>query len=111
MMFCKEAYMSEALLLNEFELENICGGGKPSDVGGCVGQYDVKPGQEYYMHYTSGGYDQWIKIKITRVYEADNGWIFWHHCTIRTADYIVCGTGQPCSSPINKKNLIYSIKR
>lgn len=104
--------MENKLLLNDEELDLIAGGGyKPGDVGSSVGQYDVQPGKEYYLHYTSGGHDEWIKIKVEKVYEKPNGYFFWHQCTIRTADIIVCMTGAKDSIPINKKNTIFEINR
>lgn len=102
--------METMMKLNDAELEMVNGGVKPNNVGKNVGQYDIKKGKEYYLHYTEGGHDQWIRIKILDVYEADNGYFLWHHCTKRTADYVICSTGKKLTTPVNKKNLIYEIR-
>lgn len=91
-------------LIDDSDLCCISGGwtNKPLDLGKNVDQYKVKPGNVYYFHYTGGGHDQWLEIKIDKVYEKTK--ILWF--TERFAD-VEYDSGLKGSLPLDTNDIFY----
>lgn len=85
-------------------LEQVSGGmAKPSNCGGPVDQYVVRPGEKYYYHYTGGGHDTWLIIRVDRVVEESKG-ILWF--TERFA-YVTYENGTTGKLPLDTGDTYY----
>lgn len=96
--------MSEAMILNEKELEIISGGRNegrydyvPDSCGGFVDQYKLKVGQVYWRNdYTfdcSHTNNHWSKVMVERVWEEPHKFLFIKY-TERMVTYINLSSGE-----------------
>lgn len=88
-------------------LEKVAGGAaaQPADCGGKVDQYAVLPGEKYYYHYTGGGHDNWLIIRVDKVVEESKG-ILWF--TERFA-YVTYENGMTGKLPLDTGDVYYII--
>ena len=65
-------------IIPDERLMGVTGGAmlKPADCGRQADQYEVTPGHVYYYHYTGGGHEAWLHIRILRVAEESKG-VLW----------------------------------
>lgn len=91
-------------IINDNNLTNVVGAYsyKPDNVGEKVDQYQVRVDHWYYYHYTGGGYDQWLPIYITAVYEKTK--VLWF--TERFAD-VKYESGMTGSLPLDTGDIYY----
>lgn len=97
--------------LNEELLESVSGGIDPQKVGSLVGQYDVQPGETYYLHVTmpqsrsTNAEQYWREVTITSVYEEPVFIVF----SRRKATYIYNGKKEVISLDNPKLYNLYEI--
>lgn len=94
------------IVIPEELLDQVGGGAsyKPANCGNRVDQYAVKPGQNYYYHYTGGGHDNWLVIHVDDVRE-ESKHILWF--TERFA-YVTYANGTTGKLPLDTE-AVYAI--
>ena len=95
--------MNETMKLKDNELDQVSGGRReghydyvPDSCGGKVGQYDIKPGEVYWIN--NGNFDaahynnRWQRVVVEKVWEEPHRFLFWKY-TERMVTFINCETG------------------